>query len=38
MKYIAYAASKKEAIRYAAYLVRCDFYRLPHEFSEDQNN
>jgi len=38
MKDTAYAVSKKEAKRYAAYLVLYDFYRLPDEFSEDQNN
>lgn len=35
MKHIAYATSKKEAKRYAAYLVLCDFYGLPDEFSEE---
>lgn len=33
----AYATSKKEAKRYAAYLVLCDFYGLPDEFSEEDN-
>ncbi len=35
MKHTAYATSKKEAKRYAAYLVLCDFYGLPDEFSEE---
>jgi ribonuclease-3 len=35
MKHTAYAISKKEAKRYAAYLVLCDFYGLPDEFSEE---
>ena len=37
MKHTAYATSKKEAKRYAAYLVLCDFYGLPDEFSEEDN-
>ena len=35
MKHTAYATSKKEAKRYAAYLVLCDYYGLPDEFSEE---
>ncbi len=35
MKHTAYATSKKEAKRYAAYLVLCDFFGLPDEFSEE---
>ncbi len=35
MKHTAYATSKKEAKRYAAYLVLCDFYGLPDEFCEE---
>ena len=35
MKHTAYATSKKEAKRYAAYLVLYDFYGLPDEFSEE---
>lgn len=35
MKHTAYATSKKEAKRYAAYLVLCDFYGLPDEFFEE---
>lgn len=37
MKHTAYATSKKEAKRYAAYLVLCDFYGLPDEFSEEES-
>ncbi|WP_026399567.1 ribonuclease III domain-containing protein [Acholeplasma equifetale] len=37
MKHTAYATSKKEAKRYAAYLVLCDFYGLPDEFAEEDN-
>ncbi len=37
MKHTAYATSKKEAKRYAAYLVLCDFYGLPDEFDEDES-
>lgn len=37
MKHTAYATSKKEAKRYAAYLVLCDFYGLPDEFSNLDN-
>jgi len=33
MKHTAYATSKKEAKRYAAYLVLCDYFGLPDEFS-----
>lgn len=32
---VAYATSKKEAKRYAAYLVLCNFYGLPDEFEEE---
>jgi len=35
MRQTAYATSKKEAKRYAAYLVLCDFFGLPDEFSEE---
>lgn len=35
VKQTAYATSKKVAKRYAAYLVLCDFYGLPDEFSEE---
>lgn len=35
MKHTALAASKKVAKRYAAYLVLCDFFGLPDEFSEE---
>jgi ribonuclease-3 len=35
MKHTAYATSKKEAKRYAAYLVLCDFFGLSDEFSEE---
>ena len=35
MKHTAYATSKKEAKRYAAYLVLCDFFGLPDEFNEE---
>lgn len=35
MKHTAYATSKKEAKRYAAYLVLCDYFGLPDEFSEE---
>ena len=39
IKHTAYAKSKKEDKRYAAYLVLCDFYGLPDEFcEEDENN
>lgn len=31
----AYATSKKEAKRYAAYLVLCDYYGLPDEFEDE---
>ena len=37
MKHTAYATSKKEAKRYAAYLVLCDFYGLSDEFSNLDN-
>ncbi len=37
MKHTAYATSKKEAKRYAAYLVLCDYFGLPDEFDEDDN-
>ncbi|MGI6710913.1 MAG: ribonuclease III domain-containing protein [Bacilli bacterium] len=37
MKHTAYATSKKEAKRYAAYLVLCDFFGLPDEFSEEDS-
>lgn len=33
MKHTAYATSKKEAKRYAAYLVLCDFYGFPDEYN-----
>lgn len=29
---------KNEAKRYAAYLVLCDFYGLPDEFSEEEED
>ena len=32
------ATSKKEAKRYATYLVLCNFYGLPNEFEKDSNN
>jgi len=35
MEHIAYATSKKEAKRYAAYLVLCDYFGLTDEFSEE---
>lgn len=35
MKHTAYATSKKEAKRYAAYLVLCDYFGLPDEFAEE---
>lgn len=31
----AYAKSKKEAKRYATYLVLCDYYGLPDEFEDE---
>lgn len=31
----AYASSKKEAKRYATYLVLCDYYGLPDEFEDE---
>lgn len=34
----AYAISKKVAKKYAAYLVLCDFYGLPNEFEEEEDN
>jgi len=37
MSHTAYATSKKEAKRYAAYLVLCDYYGLPDEFAEDED-
>jgi ribonuclease-3 len=37
MKHTAYATSKKEAKRYAAYLVLCDYFGLPDEFTEENN-
>jgi ribonuclease-3 len=37
MKHTAYATSKKEAKRYAAYLVLCDYFGLPDEFAEEDN-
>ena len=38
VRHTAYATSKKEAKRYAAYLVLCDFYRLPNEFEEEEDD
>ena len=38
MSKTAYATSKKEAKRYAAYLVLCDFYGLPDEFEEEDKD
>lgn len=37
MKPIAYVTSKKEAKRYAAYLVLYDYFRLPDELAEEDN-
>lgn len=37
MKHTAYATSKKEAKKYAAYLVLCDFFGLPDEFEQNDN-
>ena len=38
MSKTAYATSKKEAKRYAAYLVLCDYYGIPDEFEEEEDN
>lgn len=38
MSKTAYATSKKEAKRYAAYLVLCDFYGIPDEFEEEDDD
>ena len=38
MSKTAYATSKKEAKRYAAYLVLCDFYGIPDEFEEEDED
>lgn len=38
IKQTAYAASKKEAKRYAAYLVLCDYFDLPDEFNGQEIN
>ena len=38
MSKTAYATSKKEAKRYAAYLVLCDFYGIPDEFEEEEDD
>lgn len=35
IKHTGYATSKKEAKRYASYLVLCDYFGLPDEFAED---
>lgn len=35
MRHTAYATSKKEAKRYAAYLMLCDYFGLPDEFDEE---
>lgn len=37
MKYTTYATSKKESKRYAAYLVLCDYFGLPDEFADLDN-
>jgi len=37
MKHTAYATSKKESKRYAAYLVLCDYFGLPDEFADLDN-
>lgn len=34
MRYTAYATSKKEAKRYAAHLMLCDYFGLHDEFDE----
>lgn len=36
MKHTAYATSKKEAKRYASYLMLCNFYGLPDGFADDE--
>ena len=38
MSKTAYAASKKEAKRYAAYVVLCDYYDIPDEFEEEEDH
>ena len=38
MSKTAYATSKKEAKRYAAYLVLCDHYDIPDEFEEEDED
>lgn len=38
VSHTAYATSKKEAKRYAAYLVLCDYYGLPNEFEEEEDD
>lgn len=38
VSHTAYATSKKEAKRYAAYLVLCDYYELPNEFEEEEDD
>lgn len=38
MERTAYATSKKEAKRYAAYLVLCEFYGLSNEFEEEEDD
>lgn len=38
IKKTAYATSKKEAKRYAAYLVLCDYYGLPDEFDDEDED
>ena len=38
MRHTAYATSKKEAKRYAAYLVLCDYYGIPDEFKEEDGD
>ena len=38
MSKTAYATSKKEAKRYAAYLVLCDYYGIPDEFEEEDDD
>ena len=38
MSKTAFATSKKEAKRYAAYLVLCDYYGIPDEFEEEDDD
>ena len=38
MRHTAYATSKKEAKRYAAYLMLCDYFGLHDEFDEEDEN